>query len=165
MYRLEVIGNLTNDPRPGKEFRGEPSANFSIAANNARGGKKITEYFTCSAYDTRAKFALEYLHKGNTVYVEGDPRVYVGSDGKAHFSLNVRSIESMSGKRASPDSGREEVPAHETKRTPEAEEEEIDVTEEFLRSGRIVTPPTPEPVENVKLPWDDGSGDESDLPF
>lgn len=164
MYKIHLIGNLTRDPEKGKEFNGEPSVKFSVAANNIRGGKKIVSYFDCIAFGGKAKFAM-YLRKGNPVYIEGEPSIYVGKDGKGTYDVYVQVLESMSNKSNSSDSGLEDAPVRAAQKEPAASADVVDVTEQFLRSGNIVPPPAPEPVENVKLPWDDGRGDDSDLPF
>ena len=164
LFKITAIGNLTRDPEKGKEFNGEPSVKFSVAANNIRGGKKVVSYFDCIAFGGKAKFAM-YLRKGNPVYIEGEPSIYVGKDGKGTYDVYVQVLESMSNKSTSSDSGLEDAPVRSATKEPAKSAGAVDMTEEFLRSGNIVPPPAPEPVENVKLPWDDGSGKDDDLPF
>lgn len=162
MYKIQVTGNMTTDPEPWKEFNGEPSAKFSVASSNNHGGKKYVAYFNCTAFGGAAKFALNYLRKGSPVYMEGEPSIYVGKDGKAHYGLSVKALEAMSN-RSSGAEHSDETAARPAKKASEESGDTVDVTEEFLRSGNI-TPPTPEPVENIPLPWDDKGADD-DPPF
>ena len=165
MYRVQAIGNMTADPEPWKEFNGEPAAKFRVAANNIRGGKKVVAYFSCTAFGGIAKFALNYLRKGSPVYLEGEPSIFVGKDGKGYYDLTVRVLESMSNRSTSSGEGlSSESSVRSVPPAPFESADTVDMTAEFLRTGAI-KPPAPEPVENVKLPWDDGSGDDSDLPF
>lgn len=167
MYKMMVIGNLTGEPKAGREVGGETSANFSIAANTVIGGKKVTEFFSCIAFSGCARFALNYLHKGNPVYAEGEPHIYIGKDGRGRFDLTVRVLESMSNRTTSSTSGLPQSlqSAEPSIQSANTGATSVDMTEDFLRTGNIVPPPAPEPVENVKLPWDDGGGKDDDLPF
>lgn len=165
MYKITVIGNLTADPEAWKESNGEPTAKFRVAANNVRSGKKVTAYFNCIAFGGPAKFALNYLRRGVPVFLEGEPSIFVGKDGKGYYDLTVRVLESLSNRSTSSGEGlNSEPPVRSAPPAPSESADSVDMTAEFLRTGSI-KPPAPEPVENVKLPWDDGSGDDSDLPF
>lgn len=104
MYqRLVLVGNLGRDPEMRYTPNGTPVTSFSVATNRkytASDGqlKDETLWFRISVWGKQAETCNQYLSKGQKVLVEGSlvgdesggPRVWVGQDGKARASFEVR---------------------------------------------------------------------------
>ena len=166
MIELHILGNLTKDPE-GRTLNTENGqtqiAKFSVATNAYKGRKKITTFVNCTAFGKQAESILRYAKKGDKIFAEGMPEIWVSQEGKGSLQMDVSSFEFAGG------SGSHESDFHTERSTAPVRsadplpEGAIDVTEQFLRSGTI-TPPAPEvPAEKQKLPWD--NGDDNDLPF
>ncbi len=91
-----VIGNLTRDP----ELRSLPSGvkvcSFAVATNRVwkdkNGAKQEdTQYHNVVVFGTQAENVGQYLHKGNSVLVEGrmQTRSWDGQDGKKQYRTEI----------------------------------------------------------------------------
>jgi single-strand DNA-binding protein len=74
--RVQLIGNLGNDPEIKELDNGKKVARFSIATNdsykNAEGEKiTSTQWHNIVAWDTNASIAERFLKKGREVAIEG----------------------------------------------------------------------------------------------
>lgn len=104
MYqRIVLVGNLGRDPEMRYTPNGTPVTSFSVATSRrytASDGqmKDETLWFRISVWGKQAETCNQYLSKGRQVLVEGalvgdengGPRVWVGQDGKARASFEVR---------------------------------------------------------------------------
>jgi single-strand DNA-binding protein len=91
-----VIGNLTRDP----ELRALPSgiqvASFSVATNRVwkdKEGKKqeAADFHNIVVFGRQAENVAQYLHKGNSVLVEGrmQTRSWDGQDGVKKYRTEI----------------------------------------------------------------------------
>jgi len=103
--KLIIIGNLGRDPEMRYLPSGTPVTNLSVATNEAwldqdGNRKERTTWFRVSVWGKQAEACAEYLTKGRQVLVEGrlipdengGPRVWVGQDGQARASFEVRAL-------------------------------------------------------------------------
>ena len=72
-----IIGNCVNDPeikQVDKQDGGSLSiANFSVATNKERKGKKKTTFHQCVAFGNVVdNFIADYVGKGSLLYIEGE---------------------------------------------------------------------------------------------
>ena len=72
-------------------------ANFTVAAdtrNKDKEGKKITNFYRVTVWGKPANVCMQYLHKGDKVYVEGElsARTYV-TNGETKISLDVNATD------------------------------------------------------------------------
>ena len=109
---LILVGHLGGDPEMRFTAAGVPVTNFSLATNRSwkdGDGEKQEEttWWRISAWRGLAELCNQYLSKGRQVYVEGrmnsengNPRVWIGSDGEARASYEVtaQNIRFLGGK-------------------------------------------------------------------
>lgn len=94
--KITLIGNLGRDPELRVINNDLKVAEFSIATTErftANGQQQEkTEWFRVSFWNKQAELVMNYLKKGNPVFVEGtlSVRTYVDKDGKDRYSLEVR---------------------------------------------------------------------------
>ncbi|UOB16100.1 single-stranded DNA-binding protein [Abyssalbus ytuae] len=98
--RVQLIGNLGNDPEIIQLESGKKLAKFSIATNdsykNAQGETvKNTEWHTVIAWGKTADIVEKYLVKGNEVAIEGKltSRSYEGKDGIKRYVTEINCNE------------------------------------------------------------------------
>lgn len=94
--KVQLIGNLGNDPEIINLESGKTLAKFSIATNesyvNAKGEKITdTQWHNIVAWGKTAKIAETYLTKGKEVAVEGKltSRSYETKDGEKRYITEV----------------------------------------------------------------------------
>ena len=98
--RVQLIGNLGNDPEIIDLESGKKLAKFSIATNesykNAQGDVvKNTEWHNVVAWGKTAEIIEKYLTKGNEVAVEGKltSRSYEDKDGIKRYVTEINCNE------------------------------------------------------------------------
>lgn len=94
--RVQLIGNLGNDPEVKKTQTGKKLARFNIATNevyrNAKGEKvKETTWHNLIAWGKVADIAEKYLNKGSEIAIEGKliSRSYTDKEGIKKFISEV----------------------------------------------------------------------------
>ncbi len=94
--RVQLIGNLGNDPEIKELESGKKMARFSIATNDAyrnADGQKITttQWHNIIAWNGNALIAENYLKKGREVAIEGRlaHRTYDDKDGNTKYITEV----------------------------------------------------------------------------
>lgn len=91
-----IFGNLTRDP----ELKSLPSGNkvcsFGVATNRVwkdqSGAKKEnTEFHNVVVFGRQAETTTQYLHKGNSVFIEGrlQTRSWDGADGAKRYRTEI----------------------------------------------------------------------------
>ncbi|MCP4612048.1 MAG: single-stranded DNA-binding protein [Planctomycetes bacterium] len=99
--KLEILGNLGNDPEARYTPNGQFVAEFPVAANyrfrtDDGETRQDTEWVNVVCWGKQGETANNYLRKGHRVYVEGrlKTRSWIGSDGEKRFrvELHVRSL-------------------------------------------------------------------------
>jgi len=98
--KVQLIGNLGNDPEMVNLEDGNKLAKFSIATNetfkNAKGEKVTdTQWHNVVAWGKTAEIVENYLSKGNEVAVEGKliHRSYESKTGEKRYVTEVRCNE------------------------------------------------------------------------
>ena len=97
MNRVTLCGNLGTDPEVSTLSSGLMLAKFSLATSesykdkNTGEFKENTEWHRIVLWDFLAKFAADYLKKGNKVLVEGRIKYeqYVGQDGQTKYATKI----------------------------------------------------------------------------
>ena len=94
--KVQLIGNLGNNPEIITLDSGKKLAKFSIATNesykNAQGEKiKDTQWHNVVAWNKTAEIIEKYLEKGNEVAIEGKltSRSYETSEGEKRYITEV----------------------------------------------------------------------------
>jgi single-strand DNA-binding protein len=95
--KVQLIGNLGNNPEIRTTEGGKKMARFSVATNETyrtANGDKVTEtqWHNLIAWGKVADIAEQYLMKGSEVAIEGKliNRNYVDKDGKQRFVTEVQ---------------------------------------------------------------------------
>ena len=96
--KIQIIGNLGQDPNMRYTPSGDAVVNFSIAANknytNSSGEKvKDTTWFKVEAWGKLAESINQYCTKGKLVEVEGrmkPTRIWTDNEGNPRCDLEVR---------------------------------------------------------------------------
>ena len=99
--KVTIIGHVVRDPEQRSLPSGEMVAEFTVPyterTRDAQGAwaDGATAWYRVSAFGTLATRAVEQLHKGTQVYLEGVllPRAYTDREGHARTSLDVRCRE------------------------------------------------------------------------
>ncbi len=92
--KVILIGNLGADPEMKYLEGGSVIARFNIATSETytRNGERITqtEWHRIELWDNLAKIAEQYLHKGDTAYIEGKIRTEEWQDKEGNNRSTVR---------------------------------------------------------------------------
>jgi single-strand DNA-binding protein len=112
LNKVQLIGNLGNDPEVRSTSGGNRVATFSLATsrswNSASGDKQEkTEWHRCVVWNTKssqlADIVEKYVKKGDKIYVEGriEYRQWQDKDGQTRYSteINVRELILLGGRR------------------------------------------------------------------
>jgi single-strand DNA-binding protein len=93
---VRLVGNLGMDPEVKSFDNNRKLAKFSLATNetykNDKGERVTdTQWHSLVSWGTQAKFAEDYLKKGDEVAVEGklSSRSYVDKDGNKRFVTEI----------------------------------------------------------------------------
>ena len=95
--KVQLIGNLGNNPEVKTLESGKKMAKFSVATNetyrNAKGEKVVeTQWHNLIAWGKVAEIAEKFLHKGSEVALEGKliNRSYNDKDGNKKYVTEVQ---------------------------------------------------------------------------
>jgi len=95
--KVQLIGNLGNDPDVRNTDSGKKWARFSVATNesyrNAKGEKiNETQWHNLVAWGKVAELAEKYLHKGSEVVIEGKliNKSYTDKEGNKKYISEVQ---------------------------------------------------------------------------
>lgn len=92
LNKVQLIGNVGQDPDLRSTPSGAAVCNFSVATNKKGkdGQPDRTEWHRCVAWNKTAEAVHKYVRKGDPVYVEGElqTRKYE-KDGQTHYSTEV----------------------------------------------------------------------------
>lgn len=124
--KVILLGNLGSDPEVRSLPSGSKVASFSIAtseAYNNKEGVKIeqTEWHRIELWDNLANIAEQYLHKGDSAYIEGKIRTeeYTDKEGIARKIVKIRgtSLTLVGGRNPNPgNQGNDSAPASQATR-------------------------------------------------
>ena len=98
MYKMELIGNLTQDPVMNEvEINGTTNkvCSFTVAANEGSGDRKRTIFARVSTWNKMAENCGMWLKKGREIMVVGEPKfsVYNANDGTTRINIDLRASE------------------------------------------------------------------------
>jgi single-strand DNA-binding protein len=102
MQKIMIAGQLGQDAQ-SKEIGDNVAINFSVAANEKRGDKELTNWYACTLWRSKEKSGIAaYLKKGTGVIIEGAPEVEAWmskekSEVQARIKITVRDLYFMSG--------------------------------------------------------------------
>lgn len=95
--KVQLIGNLGNNPEIRTTESGKKMAKFSVATNEtyrtAKGDKAVeTQWHNLVAWGKVADIAEQFLSKGSEVAIEGKliNRNYADKDGKKHYVTEIQ---------------------------------------------------------------------------
>ena len=97
LNKVQVIGNIGQDPEVRYIPNGTPVASFSVATSERwtdKAGQKQekTEWHRCEAWGRLAEIVGEYAKKGSQIYVEGSltTEKYTDKDGIDRYTTKVK---------------------------------------------------------------------------
>lgn len=103
MNKVFIVGNLAADPISRDTTTGKQLSNITVATNDLRSTKNEVYFFPCVAFSSQATFINTYLHKGDTVAIDGrlTKRSYVSKDGKTVYvtEIIIDNIKGVGGRR------------------------------------------------------------------
>ena len=103
MNRVMLTGRLTRDPELRTLSTGKTVTQFSLATNDYRAGKELSEFHSIVTWDRLAEICGQYLGKGQLVALEGRLQTRQWEDDKKvrHWKTEVvaSSVEMLSGRR------------------------------------------------------------------
>lgn len=71
MVKIELIGHLGADAT-AENVGGKPCVSFNICDNRKINGEEKSQWYSCTMFNCSTKL-MEYLKKGQCVYVSGSP--------------------------------------------------------------------------------------------
>lgn len=96
LNKVMIIGQLGRDPEMRYTPSGRPVTSFSVATSRSwttvdGERREETEWFNVVAWGNLGEICKQYLHKGQTVYVEGrlQTRGWEDTEGKKHFRTEI----------------------------------------------------------------------------
>ena len=150
--RLTLIGNVGQEPQQ-KQAGSQTVVETSLAVNTKRGEQEFTNWFRLSFWGKQGETAMQYVKKGEQLFVEGRllVRDYVKADGTPGYALEVTvsDFQLIGGRNADGGSpaasgGYQAAPAAYAS-----------------RGGDAGAPPAPEPIRPVGA----AAAADDDLPF
>lgn len=100
MKKIIITGNIGEDPKVSQDRHGRNYVSFAVAIKAPKYQKPEWIYTNC--YGDAADFALNYLHQGDKVLVEGRPSIstHVNKRGEviANQRIYVHFLELLSAK-------------------------------------------------------------------
>ena len=96
-----IAGNLGADPEMHFSQEGKAICRLRVAVASYRKEDPPT-WFSVTAFGKDAEFVGQYLHKGDTVYVEGRGEireVEKNGEKKQYYGIAARSVQAVSSKR------------------------------------------------------------------
>lgn len=94
LNKIIVMGRLGRDPKVRYTSTGKPVASFALAVDRdfkGPDGRRETDWLQIVAWDSKARFAQQYFHKGQQALVEGrlQLRDWTDRDGNKRRSAEV----------------------------------------------------------------------------
>lgn len=102
LNKVQFIGRIGRDPE-SRKVGDKTVVNFSLATSYGTGDKKKTDWHQISAWEKLGEIALQILHKGDMVYVEGRLNYNTTGEGdtkKIFPQITATNLISLTGKPA-----------------------------------------------------------------
>ena len=108
MKTMSVIGNIGKAVEMKFTPTGKAVTEFSIAVNEGKGEKKVTEWIKVVSWDKAAEILNQYAKPGHRIYLSGTTKIESWIDknsgaAKAQLVLTVREFEFLSPAEAKPE--------------------------------------------------------------
>lgn len=89
MNSVTLIGRLTKDIEVKVTSSGKKYTRFTVAVRRT---KDISDFISCTAWETTAEFLKTYTHKGSQVGIEGSLQSSSWEDmnGRKNYAMDVR---------------------------------------------------------------------------
>lgn len=79
MNRMTLIGRITKDLELKETTETKRKyTKFDVAINNGKdknGNERAATFINCATWDKRAETLVQYLHKGDRIYIEGEYKI------------------------------------------------------------------------------------------
>lgn len=91
LNKVQLIGNLGQDPELKYTTSGKAVANLSLATSFGTGDSEKTEWHRLVAWDKQAELLGKYAKKGSKIYVEGriETRKWEDKEGATKYSTEI----------------------------------------------------------------------------
>lgn len=86
---LFIEGRITKDPELLQTANDKTLCRVSVACDTGYGDYKSTLYFNCTAWGKTAEAIAQYCHKGDQIFIEGEPTQNKVDD-KVYHGVNVK---------------------------------------------------------------------------
>jgi single-strand DNA-binding protein len=103
---ITLLGNMGKDPERRETSNGMIIASFSVGVGEVIKGERVTTWFNCTAFGSRAEYILRSCQKGSGVFVEGPHRKEVYND-KERWTVMVNNIVVYNGRKPGNDHGKD----------------------------------------------------------
>lgn len=70
--KIILLGRVGQEPKYSESANGIGVAKFSVATSRKVNNKEITQWHNVTVFKNTAKFVQQYVHKGDSVLVEGE---------------------------------------------------------------------------------------------
>lgn len=70
--KIILLGRVGQEPKYSESANGIGVARFSVATSRKVNDKEITQWHNVTVFKNTAKFVQQYVHKGDSVLVEGE---------------------------------------------------------------------------------------------
>lgn len=107
LNKVMLIGRVGKDPEL-KTVGGKALANFSLATSYGKGEGAKTEWHNITVWEKLADIAMQIVHKGDNVYVEGRLSYNIVGEGdarKVFTQITASNLINLTGKPAAGGSG------------------------------------------------------------
>lgn len=96
---LILLGRVGRKPEGRSYGDDKKLASFSLATSKKINGEYVTTWHNCTAFGKIAEVALEYIDKGDTVYLEGEISI-TEKDDKQYINVIVNKLRQIKPKKS-----------------------------------------------------------------
>lgn len=94
MNNVNLIGRITKDLEIKMTKADSPMLSFTLACKrrlNNKNGEKLTDFFNCVVFGSKAEFLNEYARKSTLIGIEGrlQSKVYLDDSGNRHSTVVI----------------------------------------------------------------------------
>lgn len=95
MQKIFIIGHVGKNPESKFTPSGMQIVKFSLASTESTkkgdNWENETEWFNIVCFDKKAKYASDYIKKGNMIYIEGKQKTQTWQDeqGQKHYKTEI----------------------------------------------------------------------------
>ena len=174
LNKVQLIGNVGQEPEVFTTERGTIVANFSLATTekwkDQNGNQQSeTEWHRITFFDKTAQIVEQYVRKGSAVYVEGriKSRRYTDKEGieRTAYDIMGRDIQLLGDSRRAQENSGSAIEAYEQKKAAQANGQQP-ANQPAAQANRPAQPaPASRPAAPAAPPTMFAPDEEDDLPF